>query len=192
MLLIADPYRGRNPDGSYSNLQDAYTANTCLDFAAPTDVATYTAWATKLKASAPHFAGMIAYNDLPCAFWPVPAERTPKAVKAAGAAPIVVVGSTGDPATPYAWAVALSKELDSGVLITRKGEGHTGYAVSSCVRKAVDAYLLDLTVPKAGLRPQGPPGTGHGREGDLVDLAVHDPPGPQAGRAGRPVRLVRR
>ena len=151
MALIADPYRGRNPDGSYSNLQDAYTANTCLDFAAPTDVATYTAWATKLKASAPHFAAMIAYNDLPCAFWPVPAERTPKAVKAAGAPPIVVVGSTGDPATPYPWAVALSKELDSGVLITRNGEGHTGYAVNSCVRKAVDAYLVDLTAPKTGL-----------------------------------------
>ena len=151
MVLLADPYRGRNADGSYSNQQDAYTANTCLDFAAPTDIATYTAWATKLKASAPHFAQMIAYNDLPCAFWPVPAERTPGPVKAAGAAPIVVVGSTGDPATPYPWAFALSKELDSGVLVTRTGEGHTGYAVSSCVRKAVDAYLLDLTAPKTGL-----------------------------------------
>ena len=151
MVLMSDPYRGRNADGSYSNLQDAYTANTCLDYAAPTDVATYTAWATRLKATAPHFAGMIAYNDLPCAFWPVPAERTPKAVKAAGAPPIVVVGSTGDPATPYAWAVALSKQLESGVLVTRQGEGHTGYAVSSCVRNAVDAYLLALTVPKAGL-----------------------------------------
>jgi pimeloyl-ACP methyl ester carboxylesterase len=151
MVLLADPYRGRNADGSYSNQQDAYTANTCLDFAAPTEIATFTAWATKLKASAPHFAQMIAYNDLPCAFWPVPAERTPKPVEAAGAPPIVVVGSTGDPATPYPWAVALSKELDSGVLVTRTGEGHTGYAVSSCVRKAVDAYLLELTAPKDGL-----------------------------------------
>jgi len=151
MVLMSDPYRGRNADGSYSNLQDAYTANTCLDYAAPTDVATFTAWATRLKATAPHFAAMIAYNDLPCAFWPVPAERTPKPVKSAGAPPIVVVGSTGDPATPYAWAVALSKQLESGVLVTRQGEGHTGYGVSSCVRNAVDTYLLASTVPKAGL-----------------------------------------
>jgi pimeloyl-ACP methyl ester carboxylesterase len=151
MLLIADPYRGRNPDGSYSNQQDAYTANTCLDFAAPTDVTVYSAWAKELKATAPHFAGLMAYNDLACAFWPVPAERTPRAVKAAGAPPIVVVGSTGDPATPYSWAVALAKELDSGVLIKRTGEGHTGYQASKCVSAAVDAYLLDLTVPKDGL-----------------------------------------
>ena len=121
LLQIADPYQGRNPNGSYSNQHDAYTANTCLDFAAPTDVATYTAWAKGLEASAPHFAGLIAYNDLACAFWPVAAQRTPAAVTAAGAPPIVVVGTTGDPATPYAWAEALADELDSGVLVTHEG-----------------------------------------------------------------------
>ncbi len=151
MLLIADPYRGRNPNGSYSNVQDAYTANTCLDFQAPTDVKVYTSWATRLEAAAPHFAQLLAYNDLACAFWPVPAERTPAAASAKGAPPIVVVGSTGDPATPYAWAVSLSKELASGMLITRTGEGHTGYDASACVKRAVDAYLLGLTVPKKNL-----------------------------------------
>ena len=79
------------------------------------------------------------------------AERTPKAVTAAGAPPIVVIGTTADPATPYAWAVSLAKELESGVLITRQGDGHTGYGVNTCVRRAVDAYLLDLTAPKDGL-----------------------------------------
>ena len=151
MLLIADPYRGRKPNGSYSNMQDAYVGNTCLDFPAPTDVAAYTGWASTLEASAPHFAGMIAYNDLPCAFWPVPPERTPKPASAPGAPPIVVVGSTGDPATPYAWAVALSKQLESAVLVTRQGDGHTGYEFSACVKAAVDTYLLDLTAPNAGL-----------------------------------------
>jgi pimeloyl-ACP methyl ester carboxylesterase len=150
LLLLADPYRGRKPNGSYSNLQDAYTANTCLDYPAPTDVTVYTTWARELAASAPHFAKILAYNDLACAFWPVPAERTPKPVSAAGAPPIVVVGSTRDPATPYAWAQALAKELDSGVLVTRDGDGHTGYQASLCVRKAVDGYLMDLVVPKDG------------------------------------------
>ncbi len=151
MLAIADPYRGRNPNGSYSNEQDAYTSNTCLDFQAPTDTKVYSTWATELEATAPHFADLFAYSDLPCAFWPVPAERTPTAASAAGAPPIVVVGSTGDPATPYGWAVALSRELQSGILVTRKGDGHTGYAASSCVRRAVDAYLQALTLPKKGL-----------------------------------------
>ena len=151
MLLIADPYRGRKPNGSYSNMQDAYVGNTCLDFAAPTDVATYTGWASTFEASAPHFAAMVAYNDLPCAFWPVPAARTPKPASAPGAPPIVVVGSTGDPATPYPWAVALSRQLESAVLVTRQGDGHTGYEFSACVKDAVDTYLLDLTAPNAGL-----------------------------------------
>ncbi len=151
MLLIADPYRGRKPNGSYSNEQDAYTANTCLDYPAPTDVATYTAWAKQLEATAPHFAELVAYNDLSCAFWPVPAERTPGPVSAAGAPPIVVVGTTGDPATPYPWAVALARELDSGVLITHEGEGHTAFQSNSCVQRNVDLYLVDLTVPKNGL-----------------------------------------
>ena len=83
--------------------------------------------------------------------WAVPAERTPAPASAKGAPPIIVVGSTGDPATPYAWAVSLAKELDSGVLITRQGEGHTGYDASICVKRAVDAYLLGVTVPKKPL-----------------------------------------
>jgi pimeloyl-ACP methyl ester carboxylesterase len=151
MLLISDPFRGRKPNGAYSNMQDAYTANVCLDYPAPTDVKTFTGWARQYEASAPHFAQLIAYNDLICAFWAVPAQGTPRVVTADGAPPIVVVGSTGDPATPYAWSVALAETLESGVLVTRTGEGHTGYLESACVAKAIDAYLLDLKVPKDGL-----------------------------------------
>jgi pimeloyl-ACP methyl ester carboxylesterase len=154
MLQIADPYQGRKPNGSYSNLHDAYTANTCLDFDAPRDVGVYTAWAKRLETIAPHFAGLIAYNDLACAFWPVPAVRTPAVVSATGAPPIVVVGTTGDPATPYAWSEELADQLDSGILVTREGEGHTAYFVSSCVQSAVNEYLLGLTVPKTGLTCQ--------------------------------------
>jgi pimeloyl-ACP methyl ester carboxylesterase len=151
MLAISDPFRGRKPNGSYSNLQDAYTANVCLDYPAPTDVATYTGWATALRKTSPHFAGIVAYNDLPCAYWAVPAQGRPHAVSAPGAPPLVIIGTTGDPATPYAWSEALTEQLDSSVLITREGEGHTGYNASPCVEKAVDAYLLKLTVPKRGL-----------------------------------------
>jgi hypothetical protein len=72
---------------------------------------------------------------------------------AKGAAPILVVGTTNDPATPYAWAQSLSKLLSSGVLLTYKGEGHTAYGVAnSCLNGAVDAYLLDGTVPADGTR----------------------------------------
>lgn len=151
MLAISDPYRGRKANGSYSNLQDAYVANTCLDYPAPHEVEDFTGWATDLAAAAPHFAQFVAYNDLICAFWSVPAHGMPHLVSATGAPPIVVVGTTGDPATPYAWSEALANQLDSGVLVTREGEGHTGYTDSACVQAAVDAYLLELTVPDDGL-----------------------------------------
>lgn len=151
MLAISDPYRGRKPNGSYSNMQDAYTANICLDYPAPADVEVYSSWATRLAGTAPHFADLVAYNDLVCAFWSVPPQGTPRAVRAKGAPAIVVVGTTGDPATPYHWARALADQLESGVLLTRRGEGHTGYMDSECVQEEVDAYLLELTVPKDGL-----------------------------------------
>jgi pimeloyl-ACP methyl ester carboxylesterase len=150
MLVISDPYRGRKSNGSYSNLQDAYVGNTCLDFPAPSDVDVFTGWAADLEATAPHFAEFVAYNDLICAFWAVPPQGMPHAVTAEGAPPIVVVGTTGDPATPYAWSVSLADQLESGVLITREGEGHTGYGDSLCVQDAVDEYLLELTVPEDG------------------------------------------
>ena len=151
MLAISDPFRGRKPNGSYSNMLDAYVGNTCLDYPAPTDVKVFTGWARDLAETAPHFAQMIAYNDLVCAFWAVPAQGTPRAISADGAPTIVVIGTTGDPATPYHWSEALTDQLDSAVLITREGEGHTGYADSTCVQDAVDDYLIELTVPTKGL-----------------------------------------
>ena len=69
---------------------------------------------------------------------------------ASGAPPILVVGTTGDPATPYAWAQKLAQELSSGVLLTRTGEGHTAYGKSPCIDGLVDAYLLTLAVPATG------------------------------------------
>ena len=152
LLLLGDPLRGRNPDGSYSNAIDAYDAITCLDWPAPRDPAAYTALATRFTRVAPRFGRLLAFNDVACAYWPTPPTRVPGPVSAPDAPPILLVGSTGDPATPYAWARNVASQLTSSVLVTRVGEGHTGYLVSTCVRDAVDAYLLRRIVPPAGLR----------------------------------------
>lgn len=152
LLAISDPFRGRKPNGAYSNLQDAYVANICLDYPAPTDAGDYAGWAAEFENEAPHFAPLVAYNDLICAFWGVPATGDPHPVSAPEAPPILVVGTTGDPATPYAWAEALASQLESAVLVTREGEGHTGYLDSVCVQRAVNAYLVSLEVPEDGLR----------------------------------------
>jgi pimeloyl-ACP methyl ester carboxylesterase len=147
-LALSDPYRGRDKNGAYSNQQDAYTANICLDYPASTEVADYTGWARSFGRNAPRFAALVAYNDLPCAFWPTAATGKPGRVRATGAPPIVVVGTTGDPATPYAWSVALAEQLESAVLVTRRGEGHTAFAVSDCVRRALTDYLVSLKPPR--------------------------------------------
>jgi pimeloyl-ACP methyl ester carboxylesterase len=151
LLLLADSYNERRPDGTYANILAANNAVTCLDYASPADVAAYQALALRLEKLAPRFGEAVAWSGLTCALWPVHPAGDPVAPRASGASPILVIGSTGDPATPYAWAVKLAGELESGVLLTRRGEGHTAYGgKSACIDEAVDAYLITLLVPAAG------------------------------------------
>jgi pimeloyl-ACP methyl ester carboxylesterase len=147
-LALSDPFRGRDKNGAYSNMQDAYTSNICLDYPASAKVTAYTSLARTLRKTAPRFAAHVAYNDLACAFWPAPATGQPHRVSAAGSPPIVVVGTTGDPATPYGWSVSLADQLEKGLLVTRKGEGHTAFGVNDCVRRILTSYLIDLKTPR--------------------------------------------
>ena len=90
--------------------------------------------------------------SLPCATWPVPATSKPGAVSAPNAAPLLILGTTGDPATPLSWAVGLSKQLQTSHLITMPGEQHTAYQQgNNCVDTAVNAYLLRGETPNANL-----------------------------------------
>ena len=90
------------------------------------------------------------FGDIGCAVWPVSGESERTPITAEGAPPILVIGTTGDPATPYEWAVALADQLDSGVLVTYEGEGHTAYRKSnSCIDSTVESFLLEGTVPES-------------------------------------------
>ncbi|WP_195911297.1 alpha/beta hydrolase [Streptomyces kaniharaensis] len=93
---------------------------------------------------------LAALFDPDCRIWPFRSTEKPHAIKSTATAPIVVVGTTGDPATPYAWAEKLTAELGNAVLLTREGEGHTAYGASKCIRGSVDAFLVSGTVPAAG------------------------------------------
>jgi pimeloyl-ACP methyl ester carboxylesterase len=152
LLSLADSYTNRNPDGTYaSNELEANYAVNCVDRADHSTLAQTRATATGLAAQSPMFGRYFAWGNLPCTMWPVPATDTPHAIHAAGAAPILVVGTTRDPATPYQWAVHLAAQLDSGRLLTRVGDGHTAYTSGSrCIDDDVDAYLLRGTLPPAG------------------------------------------
>ena len=149
LLLLADLYNERLKDGSYSNFLEAYFAIDCLDQPFPRGIAGYEALLPKIVAAAPRmWSSTAAGTNLPCAFWPVPAKGHPAPISAAGSAPIVVVGTTNDPATPYKWAQSLAAQFESGVLLTRVGEGHTAYRkASSCIDDALDKYVVTLVPP---------------------------------------------
>ncbi|MFJ8360247.1 alpha/beta hydrolase [Streptomyces sp. NPDC093984] len=154
LLMLSDSYYERDAGGRYSNLMFANAAVNCLDlppaFSGPEDVEK--ALPAFEKAS-PVFGRGLAWASLSCAYWPVRATGRPHRIRAKGAAPIVVVGTTRDPATPYRWARSLASQLSSGRLLTYDGDGHTAFGRGSrCVDSTIGAYLLRGTPPAKGKR----------------------------------------
>lgn len=149
---LADFYYNRQAGQYLDNSTEAFRAYNCMDYPADITDADQAAGDALIAAEAPTVAPYWSGPDA-CLNWPYPPTGTRDRITAEGAAPIVVVGTTNDPATPYEWSVSLAEQLASGVLITRVGEGHTGYNKgNTCVDSAVEAYLLDGTVPQDGLR----------------------------------------
>jgi pimeloyl-ACP methyl ester carboxylesterase len=150
ILALADDYAERDPSGHYGNMFDIFNTVSCDDDAGgeTTDQARQlqSDWRTKY----PLFGTSLAMGIVPCAVWPAKRDPFPTG-KAVGAPPIVVVGTTNDPATPYEQTAKLANMLGVGHVVTWQGEGHTAYPQTTCIRAAVDAYLLSLSVPQDGL-----------------------------------------
>ena len=149
MFVLADSYADRDPTGKYSNMFDANAAVGCADSDDTPTVEQARVLQADWRQKYPLFGGSLALN-LICAQWPGKRDPYPSAA-ATGSAPIVVIGTLGDPATPYEQAPALAKMLGVGTLVTWQGEGHTAYPKTGCVIDAVNRYLIDLRVPPAGL-----------------------------------------
>ncbi|WP_139980198.1 alpha/beta hydrolase [Nocardioides litoris] len=153
LLLLSDLY-GSREGGTYTdNSLEAILAINCLDdpsFIEPDEVpAEFPAF----EAASPTFGRVFAWGLVGCHGIQVEAAEPAPEIRAEGAAPIVVIGTTRDPATPYEEAVALAEQLASGVLLTRDGDGHTAYNKgNSCIDEAVEGYLVDGTVPSDGQR----------------------------------------
>ncbi|HUZ38895.1 MAG TPA: alpha/beta hydrolase [Streptosporangiaceae bacterium] len=151
LVELADLLVERQQNGHYSNLVDANTAVNCVDRPWPRSLPAWQSAAHSAARAAPQFGAPIMWGSLPCAYWPVPAAPQVR-LRAAGAPPILVVGTTRDPATPFRWAQALASGLKSGVLLGWNGDGHTAYLMgSSCVDTAVDRYLITLATPRSGM-----------------------------------------
>ncbi|MBW1603778.1 alpha/beta fold hydrolase [Streptomyces sp. JJ66] len=154
LLSLADDYYERLPDGSYGNLMFANAAVNCVDqppaFSGPAEAEDAV---PAFREASPVFGRNFAYATLICTDWPADPTGQAGRVEAQGADPILVVGTTRDPATPYVWAEGLTAQLDSATLLTYDGDGHTAYARGiTCVDSAVNAYLLSGTVPPDGKR----------------------------------------
>jgi pimeloyl-ACP methyl ester carboxylesterase len=150
LLSYSDLSLGRNNDGSYSNGSDASAAIRCLDRPVPSDSTVYDQLGAALTQASPLFGPNRQYSDLVCANWPVPPTGKPGPLTANGAPPILLVGGTNDPGTPYAWAQSVNKQLAGSVLLTRQGYGHMSRFQSTCVQAAEDSYLIDLKLPAPG------------------------------------------
>jgi pimeloyl-ACP methyl ester carboxylesterase len=146
VVAMSDSY---NADGS-TNGADVGEAVDCLDHPVTKDLASFSSLAKTFRASAPVFGPLLAWGEAACAVWPAAPTRTPAPARAVGAPPILVVGTTHDPATPYAWAVSLAGELSHGVLLTRDGSDHVAYFYSACVRSYVQTYLVIGSTPAPG------------------------------------------
>jgi pimeloyl-ACP methyl ester carboxylesterase len=148
MLQLSDLYTQRETGGKYSNETAALYAVSCVDGRAPRTVAGVQRLADAARRVAPHVGAATVWLGLPCTYWPAPAQADVRPLHASGTGPLLVIGNTGDPATPYEWAQSLARQLRAGHLLTYEGTGHTAYGQgSACVDDAVDAYLLELTIP---------------------------------------------
>lgn len=158
LLALSDSYYERDPAGGYSNLMYANAAVNCLDLppAYTTPDQVEQALPAFEKAS-PVFGRALAWASLNCAYWPVRPTGGPHRIEAKGAAPIIVVGTTRDPATPYGWARGLASQLSSARLLTYDGDGHTAYGRgSACIDSTINTYLLHGTPPTNGKRCSQP------------------------------------
>ena len=150
-FFLADYYYGRDTDGTYlDNSLEAFLAIYCVDYPVETDPAVLAAQQALLQQASPTtYRDSPPVGDLLCANWPY--KYTGPGITAltgAGAPPVLVVSTTGDPATPYEWGVALADQLESATLVTYNGEGHTAYSPDNvCIAKVVDDYLIKGTVP---------------------------------------------
>ncbi|MEU6991769.1 alpha/beta hydrolase [Streptomyces sp. NPDC046465] len=154
LLQLADAYNERDPSGHYSTQSHSQRAISCLDSKARTSPEEAKKRLGRFRDISPVFGEFLGWDTAGwCHEWPVAGLYDSPEVSAPGAAPILVVGNTGDPATPYEGARKMADELgkDVGIHLTWKGEGHGAYGNgSSCVDDTIDTYLLEGKPPKDG------------------------------------------
>ena len=149
-LALADFYNDRDASGTYSsNTLEANAAINCLDGRPSSVMADMVAQNKRLLKVSPTLGRYWQFGAIQCSVWPYRVVTPPASYAASGSSKILVIGTTGDPATPYSQAVHVAnKVLANAQLVTWNGDGHTAYGHSNqCVSTAVDSYFIDSIVP---------------------------------------------
>ncbi len=149
LQVLADSYLGRQPDGTYDNSQLAGLAINCADEPRRPPADEVRIQAEQSAEASRYFADFLRAST-GCIGTADPLDPITIG-PAGGAAPILVIGTTGDPATPYEWAIELADLLSSGVLYTVEADGHTAFLSVPCVDGVVVDYLVSLELPDEGL-----------------------------------------
>lgn len=150
LVQLADSMDQRDPDGYQSNMLEANTAINCLDYTFPSGAEAMRAEAGALEEAAPTLGKYLGFGGAVCGQWPTAAQPLDGDVDPSGSAPVLVVGTRGDPATPYEWSESLSTAMSSP-LLTYEGEGHIAYPRGgSCIADSVDAFFTDGDLPADG------------------------------------------
>jgi pimeloyl-ACP methyl ester carboxylesterase len=153
LLGMADSFVGRAANGSVHDALDAFWAISCLDGPVVGDVDAAARLQAEATAAAPRLGAFLVNFSLACSVWPVPPVTPPVPLDAAGAPPILVIGTTADPATPLVSARSLARELDRSALLVAVGEQHTSFGVGNeCADRVVTTYLVDRALPRRGTR----------------------------------------
>ncbi|CAL9443728.1 alpha/beta fold hydrolase [Streptomyces sp. Tu 3180] len=153
LMVLSDSSNGRDRNGEYNNLVPANVSINCADYKPRYGVGDVERGLPAFRAASELFGDHLAWGLIGCTDWAVPGAADRPEVSAPGAAPILVIGNTGDPATPYEGARRMARALGEGVGVelTYEGQGHGAYnSGNGCVRDAVDGYLLDGKVPASG------------------------------------------
>ena len=149
LLALNDSYYQRSADGTYGNELEAFQAISCADDSERLTVEETDAQAAWFTEVAPRLAPAGSAGGYFCTFFPESLDPR-VTITGAGAGSIVVIGTTGDPATPFESTVRMADALEDGRLVVVEADQHTGYGVNRCVVDVVNDYLIDLDPPDDG------------------------------------------
>ena len=144
ILELADQYNSRDSSGNYySNQNDISIMITCLDWQEQRSVEDMSKDQVAFAQKSPVFGPYLSFAGLPCKYWKAEPKLPKVSLTKIDTSPILIIGVTKDPATPYKWAKTLAAAFTNSQLITLNGEGHTGHGRGNkCVDTAVDTYFL--------------------------------------------------